>query len=169
MVRIREEALSEVDAVRAVNRLAFPGDEEAELVDRLRADGHVIASLVAIDDNDVVGHILFSDLPIETAGRAIPGAALAPMAVRPDRQRQGVGSALVAQGLAMCRRRGVKAVVVLGHQDYYPRFGFSAQLARCLRAPFSGTNFMALELRHGALDVAVATVRYPPAFGLDDD
>mgnify|MGYP001180349848 CR=1 FL=1 len=166
MVHIREEAPGDREAVREVNRLAFGSDAEADLVDRLCLEHHIIVSLVAVEGYDIVGHILFSELPIETEKRPIRGAALAPMAVRPDRQRKGIGSALVNKGLEICRQRRVEAVVVLGHVDYYPRFGFSPSKARKLRAPFSGNAFMALEISPGALDVKVGTVRYPPAFGL---
>ena len=166
MIAIREETPEDFPAIREVNALAFGTAEEAELVDRLRADGDVLVSLVACDGGDVVGHILFSALPIETAGRTVRAAALAPMAVRPERQRQGFGSALVRRGLEACRALGVEAVVVLGHPAYYPRFGFSAETARHLEAPFSGPAFMALELTPGALDGVSGRVRYPPAFGL---
>ncbi len=168
MITIREEAQEDRPAIREINELAFGTPEEVELVDRLRSDGLVLASLVACDGGEVVGHILFSELPIETAGRRIRGAALAPMAVRPDRQRQGLGSALVRRGLEACRALGVEAVVVLGHPAYYPRFGFSAETARHLEAPFSGPAFMALELTPGVLDGVSGRVRYPPPFGLAD-
>ena len=96
--RLREEAPADYDAIREVNRLAFGGEVEARLVDRLREDGEVIASLVAVGEERVVGHILFSELPIETECGVRRGAALAPMAVRPGRQRGGIGSALVRRG-----------------------------------------------------------------------
>lgn len=161
---IREETAADGVGIREVNRLAFAGDEEARLVDRLRADGEFIVSLVAVDDDAVVGHALFSRLPIERGGDVVRAAALAPVAVRPDRQRQGIGSALIRRGIALCRERGCAAVVVLGHPEYYPRFGFSAGRAANLRAPFSGPAFMALELESGAL-AGGGEVRYPPAFG----
>lgn len=166
---IREETPEDRPAIREVNEMAFGTPEEAALVDRLRADGLVLVSLVACDGGAVVGHILFSELPIETAGRRVRGAALAPMAVRPDRQRQGLGSALVRRGLEACRALGVEAVVVLGHPAYYPRFGFSAETARHLEAPVSGPAFMALELTPGVLGGGAGRVGYPPAFGLADD
>ena len=168
MVQIREEKPNDWGAVRELTRLAFGGPEEADLVDSLRSDGDVVASLVAVEGRDIVGHILFSKLPIETAARTIRGAALAPMAVRPDRQGRGIGSALVREGLEICRRRGAEAVVVVGHEDYYPRFGFSPEKARTLCAPFSGNAFMALEIARGVLGVGKGKVRYPPAFGLED-
>jgi putative acetyltransferase len=92
--------------------------------------------------------------------------ALAPLAVTPARQRQGIGSQLVREGLRACAAAGHRIVVVLGHPAYYPRFGFSAALARPLKAPFSGESFMAAELVPGALPGVAGEVRYPPPFGL---
>ena len=127
----------------------------------------MLVELVAVTARDVVvGHILFSHLPIQTAGGAIlHAAALAPMAVLPAHQRAGIGAALVRAGLEACAEGDARAVVVLGHPDYYPRFGFSAEAARALQAPFSGPAFMALELLPGALRGGGA-VRYARAFGL---
>lgn len=168
---IRPERPGDIPAIRAVNRLAFGQADEADLVDALRDGGYAMASLVAEDEGDVVGHILFSRLTIEAAGRTIAAAALAPMAVLPERQREGIGSALVEAGLAACREAGVSAVVVLGHPSYYPRFGFSAEIARRLRHPFpaAGDAFMALELIPGSLDIEDAAVRYAPPFGIAGD
>ena len=164
MISIREETPADYDAIREVNRLALWGDAEGQLIDRLRAEGLMIASLVAEVDGRVVGHILFSEVAIETPGGAVRAAALAPMAVRPEWQRRGIGSALVRRGLEVCRERGHAIVLVVGHPDYYPRFGFSAELARRLSSPFSGDAFMALELRPGALEGVTGTVQYPEAF-----
>jgi len=163
---IREETQADYDAIREVNKLAFGGDDEARLVDQLRATGHFLVSLVAVECDRVVGHILFGDLPIETSRGAIPAASLAPMAVRPEFQRRGIGSALVNAGLAACRERGKAVVIVLGHETYYPRFGFSAQLAKPIECPFPGAGnaWMALELRPGALANASGRVRYPEPF-----
>jgi len=166
MLSIREETPQDYEAIRQVNRLAFHQEEEGQIVDRLRADGLVVASLVAVEDGGVVGHILFSELLIETDRGLLRAASLAPMAVRPERQRRGIGSALVLRGLEVCRARGYSVGVVVGHPAYYPRFGFSAERARNLRSPFSGEAFMALELTPGALEGVVGTVRYPEAFGL---
>ena len=146
--------------------MAFGGEEEVCLVDRLRADGLVIASLVAIENERIAGHILFSHLPVETPHGPLPAAALAPMAVLPDYQRRGIGGMFVRRGLELCRERGQSAVLVVGHPEYYPRFGFSAAAAKELRGPFSGDVWMALELVPGALAGISGTVRYPEAFGL---
>ena len=161
---VREERAGDTEAIRAVNRLAFRGNAEALLVDRLRDGGLYIVSLVAEMNGRVVGHILFSRLPIETAQGALNAVALAPMAVIPDKQLKGIGSSLVLRGLAMCRDRGERIAVVVGHPAYYPRFGFSAHLARCLKSPFSGDMFMACELVPGALAGVSGTLRYPSAF-----
>ncbi len=165
MILTRPETPSDYDAIREINRRAFDGEDEARLVDRLRAGGLVVASLVAVEGTRVVGHILFSDLEIEAGRKTTRAAALAPMAVRPERQRRGIGTALIRAGLKACHTAGIEAVVVLGHPDYYPRFGFSAKTAEAIRAPFSGPAFMALELTPGALAPG-GTVRYPPAFDL---
>ena len=164
---IREEVPADIDATAELNRTAFGGDYEADLIARLRADGLVIASLVAQVRAKIVGHILFSMLPAEMDGRTVRAAALAPIAVQPDLQNQGIGSKLVEEGLKAVRERGIEAVIVLGHPAYYPRFGFSADLARRLAAPFSGEAFMALELVPGALDGSMGSVSYPAAFGLE--
>ena len=165
MAELRDETPDDHDVIREVNRRAFAGEGEAQLGDRLRGDGLVVVSLVAIEAARAVGHVLFSELPIETERGVIAAAALEPLAVVPERQGRGIGSALVRRGLELCGERGRAAVVVLGHPGYYPRFGFSAELARRLRAPYSGTAFMALELTPGALADA-GTVRYPAAFDI---
>jgi putative acetyltransferase len=166
-VRVRAETDSDYEAVRAINVGAFGGPDEADLVDRLRRDGAVVASLVAENDERiVVGHILFTRLTVRTEHGNVNAVALAPMAVLPEHQRQRVGSALVRQSIRVLSDLGEQIVVVVGHPDYYPRFGFSADLARGLRSAFSGPAFMALELRPGALQGVTGDLRYPPAFGL---
>ena len=163
---IRAETAADLDAIRHVNRLAFGQDDEARLVDALRDGGYVRASLVAEQGGKVVGHILFSDLPIMTEAGGVPALALAPMAVLPEFQRQGIGSALVRRGLDECRRLGHQIVVVVGHPHFCPRFGFSPKLASALASPFGGgDSWMAVELVPGALDGVAGRVDYPPPFG----
>lgn len=164
-MRIVAEAPAHAAAVAALNRAAFGGDDEAALVERLHHDGLVVVSLVAVEGGDVVGHILFSDLAVEMDGRPVAAVALAPLAVRPDRQRRGIGGQLIREGLRRIRDKGRTAVIVLGHPDYYRRFGFSGTLASRLRAPFAGPAFMALDLVPGALAGRTGSVRYPAAFG----
>jgi putative acetyltransferase len=166
MIAIAEEGPEHHAAVAALHRAAFGGPYQADLVERLRRDGLVAALLMALEDGGVVGHVLFSDLPVEADGAPVRAVPLAPMAVRPDRQSRGAGTRLVAEGLPILRERGRTAVVVLGHVRYYPRFGFSAELARKLASPFPGEAFMALELVPRALAGRAGSVRYPAAFGI---
>lgn len=166
-VAVREETPADLESIREINRQAFGREDEARLVDVLRDGGYVRLSLVAEEGGRIVGHILFSDLPIVTQATTLHALALAPLAVLPERQRQGIGSRLVREGLRTCAEAGHRVVIVLGHADYYPRFGFSAQLAEQLKAPFAGPSFMALELVPEALAGVVGEVRYPPSFGLE--
>lgn len=120
MIHIRDERPEDAVAIRDVNRLAFGRDDEGQLVDALRAAGAATLSLVATDNDVVVGHILFSPVSVE----GMHGSGLAPMSVRPDHQRQGIGSRLVEAGLDRLRGLGCPFAVVLGHPRFYPRFGF---------------------------------------------
>jgi putative acetyltransferase len=165
-VIIRSERPADIPMIHAVNRHAFgrAPDEtgEAELVDRLRADGAAFASLVADDGGEIVGHILFTRLQVRTGSDVWDAAALAPMAVHPARQREGIGAKLISEGISACRACKVPAIIVLGHTSYYPRFGFSVDAARDLVCPFSGPHLMALKL--DAACILKGTVEYPRAF-----
>jgi putative acetyltransferase len=119
-IDVREERPEDSSAIRDVNRRAFGRDEEADIVDALRANGAVSLSLVATVDDLVVGHILYSPVLI---GR-LQGVGLAPMAVLPEHQRRGIGSRLVEAGNRQLEIAGCPFVVVLGHAAFYPRFGF---------------------------------------------
>jgi len=165
-ILVRDEQPRDHVQVRKVNEAAFGRSDEADLVDRLRADGAVLLSLVAEADAAIVGHILFSRMTVETAQGPVAAVALAPMAVQPDRQGRTVGSQLVRRGLAELRARGERIVMVLGHKEYYPRFGFSSDNARNLANPFPPEALMALDLCDGALAGVHGMVRYPTAFGL---
>ncbi|MET0606393.1 MAG: N-acetyltransferase [Beijerinckiaceae bacterium] len=163
---IRNEQPEDRLAVERLNRDAFGRPDEAELIERLRADGAIAFSLVAVAMDRIVGHLVMSWLPTTMDGRDVEALALAPMAVLPKAQRMGVGSKLVAAAVDAARDIGAEAVIVLGHPDFYPRFGFSAKLAQRLDGPFSGDAFMALELRPGALAGERGLVAYPAAFGI---
>jgi putative acetyltransferase len=163
---IRWEQDVDRPAIRRVNQAAFGTSEEADLVDTLRADGVVLRSAVAEADGALVGHVLFSRMWIETAGAAIDAVALAPVAVQPSHQRQGIGDRLIRFGLAALREDGERIVLVVGHPPYYPRFGFASALAGSIESPFPADAFMALELVPGALDGVSGRVRYPAAFGV---
>jgi putative acetyltransferase len=163
---IRPETTADQAAIRQVNWTAFGGEDEPRLVDALREGGYARISLVAEERGQVVGHILFSALPIATPQGYIEVLALAPLAVIPSQQRRGIGSNLVTEALRACRDAGHRAVIVVGHPEFYCRFGFSAERARQLRSPFSGQASMALELVPGALEAVEGNVLYPPPFGV---
>jgi putative acetyltransferase len=163
---IRAERPGDISDIREVNLAAFDTSTEADLVDILRAQARPIVSLVAEDDGRITGHILFSPVTLSSAP-ALRMMGLAPMAVTPARQRQGIGSALVRAGVEECRRLGCAAVVVLGHADYYPRFGFmpaSSHFGLVSEYDVSDPEFMALELHAGVLQDKAGTVRYQSAF-----
>jgi putative acetyltransferase len=160
---IRPEKAADTSEVRRVHELAFGQPVEADLVDRLRDACADALSLVA-EDQVVVGHILFTPVIVESAGRQVVGMGLAPMAVLPDRQRQGIGSQLVTRGLDILRERGCPFVVVVGHPEYYPRFGFERASTHGLASQWNGmpdAAFMVLVLNARAMaDMSgVATYR----------
>lgn len=159
---IRHVRTADYPAIRAVVEAAFGKPDEADLVERLRAAGDVVFELVEEEDGEIVGHILYSRLWADSVQLF---AALAPLAVRPDRQRSGVGKRLTAASIETAKDFGAHAIVVLGHPEYYPKFGFSPEAASKISCPYSGSPaFMALELEPGALD-APLLMAYPDAFG----
>ena len=163
---IRKEREADILAVRLVNERAFESKIEADIVDILRGRGAALLSLVAELDNETVGHILFSPVTIDSGFARTPAAGLGPMAVLPEHQRLGIGSALVRAGLEACARDGHEAIFVLGHPDYYPRFGFVPAVRYSIQSEFGVPDevFMAKELKKGALKNVTGTVRYHEAF-----
>jgi putative acetyltransferase len=166
MPHIRPEQPADRTAIHHVVaqafRQAFDSVTEADLVDKLRANGKAIVSLVAVEDDQVVGHILFSEVMIgETT---IIG--LAPLAVLPSHQKQGLGAQLTTAGIAACRNAGYKAMVVLGHPEYYPRFGFVPASRFGIRSEYdvSDETFMAMELQPGALAHCAGVAKYQAEF-----
>jgi putative acetyltransferase len=163
---LRRERPDDVAAVDAVHRAAFPGDDEARLVAALRDNGHASPSLVAELDGQIVGHIVFSPVTLDPPAPLV-GLGLAPVAVLPAHQRQGIGSRLIKEGIAECREMGVDYVVVLGHPAYYPRFGFRRGDEYGLGNEYgAGEAFMVIELRPGCLAGVRAVVHYGPEFGM---
>ena len=165
MIAIRDATASDYPAIRQVVRHAFGRDDEANLVEQLRSDRDALAELVAASNIAIQGHILYSPLAIVRGGETLRAAALAPVSVLPAFQAKGIGGELIRAGNARCKELGCVGVVVLGHAEYYPRFGFSSVLAESLQAPFSGPHFMALEFEAGAL-AGGGTVQYAKAFGI---
>ncbi|MBX7073206.1 MAG: N-acetyltransferase [Pirellulales bacterium] len=166
-VEARIAKTEDLAGILGVVRQAFGRADEADLVAALVAAGDARLSLVAADGEQVVGHVLFSDMAIVGDKWTTPALALAPLAVLPARQYQGIGSLLVRRGLELVREAGHRIVLVLGHAEYYPRFGFSTSAAAAIETPFDPAHFMGLELTPGALHGVAGRVRYAAAFGVE--
>jgi putative acetyltransferase len=166
MINFRLEGAGEADKIHDLVHQSFGQVAEAQLVTNLCNDGDALISVVAVDDedNNIVGHILFSDTPVGTTRNLLRGAAMAPLSVAKTHQGQGIGGGLVMQGLRECRDKGIQVVVVLGAPDYYSRFGFSADIAKDLESPYEGEFFQALEIEPGILNGISGKVLYPNAF-----
>jgi putative acetyltransferase len=167
MTAIRSERPDDLPHIRVVNERAFGQAAEADIVDRVRRACTYAISLVAEENDRIVGHILFSPVIVQDHGHSIEGMGLAPMAVHPDLQRQGIGSALVRRGLDIVRAGGCPFVVVLGHPEFYPRFGFEPASKHGLRNQWEGVPeeaFMAVILDHGAMEGVSGVVRYRDEF-----
>jgi len=158
---IRFARAADHPAIAEVVEAAFGQADEARLVERLRADGDVLFELVSVADGEVDGHILLSRLWADSQSLY---AALAPLAVKPGLQRRGVGSALTRASVEQAREFGAHGIIVLGHPAYYPRFGFSADMAAKVKSVYAGgPGFMALALEPGAFDAPISVI-YPDAF-----
>ncbi len=163
LIRIEEE--KDWAAVHTLNAAAFETPAEAYLVEALRQQARPVVSLVAEEKLAVVGHIMFS--PVKLSGHSeLRIMGLAPMAVAPEHQRIGIGSALVRAGLEQCKKLGCGAVVVLGHPEYYPRFGFSPSASFGISCEYDVPEevFMIIELQPGFLDGVSGKVEYHSAF-----
>ena len=165
-VTLRPERPTDVAAIRAVNERAFGQSDEAALVDAVRARGERSISLVAVDGERLVGHILFTPVTIQGPDRVCEAVGLAPMAVDPGHQRRGIGSRLVAQGLDRCREAGYRIAVVLGHPAYYPRFGFVPARRHGIRFELDVPDeaFMVTELAPGSLGGCTGVACYVKEF-----
>ncbi len=163
---IRPEEAGDREQVFEVNAQAFETDAEARLVDALRPVTEPLISLVAILKDRVAGHILFTPITVDNAPEAAATMALGPMAVLPELQKQGIGSMLVPAGLEECRSLATEAVFVMGHAEYYPRFGFTpaAPLGLRYKSERFDPYFMVIELRPGTLASMSGHVYYRPEF-----
>ena len=166
MIEIREEQSLDITPIREVHIEAFGQSLEAEIVDQLRQNCNDLLSLVAVLENQVVGHILFSPATIESQGRNVSGMALAPMAVLPEYQRQGIGSELVKAGLARQRNNQCPFVLVLGHAEYYPRFGFESASLYGIRSKWEVPEevFMILVLKETEMKGISGVAKYRQEF-----
>ncbi len=165
MISIREETPDDAAAITALLQAAFPGPDEASLVEELREDGELGASLLAEQAGAVVGHVALS--PITIAGNAVRMAALAPLAVAEAQRGQGIARQLMHAVIEHARTQGIDALLVLGDPDIYGKYGFTRAPAD-LRVAWSGPFFMALELRDGTLQGVKGKLRYAKAFGMFD-
>ncbi|HMV51615.1 MAG TPA: N-acetyltransferase [Blastocatellia bacterium] len=171
MIVVRREKPEDIALIHQINAQAFGREAEANLVDALRRNGKVTLSLVAEDNGRVIGHILFSPVTIDPQMIEMPegsmdGIGLAPMAVAPERQNEGIGSRLVAEGLRQCREAGHRFMVVLGHANYYPRFGFAPASRYNVKSEYDVRDevFMIRELQQGSLLGIAGTAKYQSEF-----
>ena len=167
-VSIRSENKNDYSTISMVNDMAFGQENEGVLVEKLRKNKSFTKdlSLVACLGNEIVGHILFFPVSIKNKEEAFSTLALAPMSVIPELQGLGIGSQLVEKGLTKAKKLGHKSVIVLGHEEYYPKFGFKPAGTFNIKAPFDVPKnvFMALELVKDSLSTIEGTVEYPKEF-----
>lgn len=162
---IRDEAAGDIEAIRMVHELAFETSAEADLVDQLRESGKATISLVADEDGEILGHILFSPVQIDPPSLGWKALGLAPVGVIPERQRQKIGKALIWQGLERCKLSGATVVVVLGNPQYYAQFGFKRAKDFGLGNEYQVEDeFMVVELIPGILEGVEGMVRYADEF-----
>lgn len=168
MIMIRREEDSDRQRILEITGQAFEKDQEPELVQRIWESNAFIPelSLVAVDNDVVVGHLIFTPMTIQTEGEDIPGLSLGPVSVVPERQRQGIGDELIRYGLAECQRLGYHIIVLFGHPEYYPRFGFRPAGERGLSVDFEAPPeaFMVYEGISGALDGVTGKVVFSSVF-----
>ncbi|MED5411879.1 MAG: N-acetyltransferase [Pseudomonadota bacterium] len=164
-MKIRKETAEDIEAVFKINISAFPNEEEAQLVNRLRETVSPLISLVAEGEQEIIGHILFTPVTLDSDTNLFL-MGLAPMAVNPPTQNKGIGSQLVRAGLEECRALGAVGAVVLGHPEYYLRFGFSPSMNFGIKSKYDVPRevFMVLELSPHVFADKEGVISYHPAF-----
>lgn len=164
---VRKEEEKDYPRVYEINKLAFEQENESKLIEKIRKGNNFIPelSIVAEVDNQIVGHILFSKIQI-VGDSVYETLALGPMAVIPQFQKQGIGSLLIRKGIETAKELGFDSIIVLGHKEYYPKFGFQPASKWKIKCPFDAPDevFMAIELVKGALEGKSGVVRYPDEF-----
>ena len=169
MVSIRLAVKAAYPVIATLTREAFEAEEEVALVETLRNGNDILAELVAENDGAVLGHVIFCRGEVKTENaESYPVALLGIVSVAKAHQREGIGKALIETGLALMKARGEGVVFVVGHADYYPRFGFDAELADRWSCRWAGPHFMAVPLAIGAEDWPQGEVRFPDPFYLFD-
>ncbi len=168
-MEIRYEQAGDQDAIHTVQSEAFGQPNEAELVENLRASGKALLSMVAVLEEKIVGHVLFSLVHVrnmKNEGEEFEAVGLAPVAVLPGYQREGIGSQLIREALAELRKTGHELVFVLGHPEYYPRFGFVSTAKYDIGCEYnvSPEVFMVLELQQGAIAGRTGVVYFAEEF-----
>ncbi|GAB4406614.1 MAG: N-acetyltransferase [Microscillaceae bacterium] len=166
-ITIRPEEHSDFEPVRALNILAFNRTDEANLIDRIRDEKEYLPALsfVAVFETKIIGHIMLSKITIGVHSEGL--VALAPMAVLPDFQNQNIGSQLVVHAIAEAKKAGLSAIVVLGHPNYYPKFGFVRASLKGITCPYEGVpdeSFLVNELYDNSLEGISGMATYSPAF-----
>lgn len=157
---IRPAIEDDAETITELTDAAFGTPEEAQIITQLALDGDSLASLVAHNDREILGHIQFFRVRVDGEDVA---CGLGPVSARPDVQRRGIGAGLIRFGLTLMEGAGRSHCFLLGHKEYYPRFGFSADLAAQFGGPWSGPNFMAKQLTENG--PSSGTLVYPAAFG----
>ena len=165
LIQIRQEQVADIDGIGSVHEAAFGNSGEARLVSLLRDSGRAVVSLVALIDEQMVGHILFSPVTVEHSREGFNAVGLAPVGVLPGFQRQGMGAALINRGLEVCSANLCDAVVLVGDPAYYSRFGFSRASDHGLENQYGvDDEFMVLSLSESALDGVRGLVQYSSEF-----
>jgi putative acetyltransferase len=168
IILVRSEEKNDYEAIRKINDLAFNQINEGVMIKKLRDNPDFIAelSLVAVVDNEVVGHILFFPIKIKNNSEIAISLSLGPIAIHPNFQNKGIGSKLVVEGLKKAKKLGFTSVIVLGHPNYYPRFGFQPASKWKIRLQMDVPDeaFMAVELKQDSLNKCSGIVEYPNEF-----
>jgi putative acetyltransferase len=164
---IRNERPEDIKRIRKINSEAFETETEANLVNTLRSSGVQYISLVYEENDKLLGHIFFTPVELEGDRSGLHIMGLGPMAVTTKFQNIGIGSSLVKAGIERCKLEGIDAIVVLGHPNYYPRFGFEPSIKYGVKSEYEIPDevFMALELKNNALKGKQGTIKYNEAFG----
>ncbi len=167
-INLRHETINDYKEIKNINDLAFEQADEGLLIEKLRLNPDFInkLSIVAEFNDKIVGHILFFPIKIQNDSKKHESLALAPMSVLPGFQNKGIGGQLITKGLEIAKELGFKSVIVLGHKDYYPKFGFLPASRWRIKAPFDVPDevFMAIALVSDGLKNVSGIVEYPKEF-----